>query len=559
MLRAGLLSLLTVPAGSAAAQVVLDFNSTLHGANGFANVASAPTYTEDGFTITLNNSANLGNWGSANSNFLNDPVMASGASGSWLSVTNDLGNLFSAQSIDVVDFASSHAAGNASNSNQVTFYGTKGDNSTVSSTFTFGTSAFDKEAHAFSANFTDLVSLSWNQNDGSGVPVAGAPTNRVHMFDNLAMTDLGITPPPPPINTTPIIVAFGDSTTAPRNVSGTQNGRPSSGLTTQGNNNTSGATHNSVNTINGQGSKLYVYSDIMRDELPSYGINPQWVDNEGVGSNRTDHGLARLNADVLARNPDIVVIQYGINDSAHDSGPGTASRVALDFNEQTGGDGILGNGNDHPNAGRGNYTDNLLSLVQDMQNSGIEVIVMTSNKITDYNAVTNARLDLYAQVARDVAASEGAELLDVSQLYVDFGLLNGGYTSLLLDGVHPNGAGQRMVAEDLMELISGLEILPPPVPGDTNSDGVVNLDDWTVFKANFAMDTAALTPNEQTTSGDFNHDDLIDLADLVVFRNVYDAANGAGASASLGAVPEPGSLAILSVGVIGLLRRRRAA
>jgi len=94
------------------------------------------------------------------------------------------------------------------------------------------------------------------------------------------------------------------------------------------------------------------------------------------------------------------------------------------------------------------------------------------------------------------------------------------------------------------------------LPGDLTLDGVINLDDWAAFKINFAMDTSPLTPAQRVAAGDLDYSGLIDLYDLVAFREHYDAFNGSGASESLGPVPEPGSLAILGVGVIGLLRRR---
>ena len=91
------------------------------------------------------------------------------------------------------------------------------------------------------------------------------------------------------------LVAFGDSTTAPR-------------------------------------GSIPVYVDCLRHDLPRRGLAIDAV-NAGVGGNTTQAGRARFAKDVLDRKPDIVVIQFGINDSAVDvwrTPPATQARVAVD-------------------------------------------------------------------------------------------------------------------------------------------------------------------------------------------------------------------------------------
>lgn len=89
------------------------------------------------------------------------------------------------------------------------------------------------------------------------------------------------------------IVAFGDSTTAPR-------------------------------------GNLVVYSTLLQSELFAQG-QPIRVVNSGVGGNTTEVARDRFERDVLAYQPDLVVVQFGINDSAVDvwkkpPGNGAASR-----------------------------------------------------------------------------------------------------------------------------------------------------------------------------------------------------------------------------------------
>ena len=87
-------------------------------------------------------------------------------------------------------------------------------------------------------------------------------------------------PPPKPAPKPGGIVMFGDSTTAPRGA-------------------------------------VKVYSSRVDTALQSIGSSLS-VHNAGVSGDTTSAALKRLQADVLAHEPRVVVIQFGINDSAVD-------------------------------------------------------------------------------------------------------------------------------------------------------------------------------------------------------------------------------------------------
>ncbi|MEM6748859.1 MAG: dockerin type I domain-containing protein [Planctomycetota bacterium] len=84
------------------------------------------------------------------------------------------------------------------------------------------------------------------------------------------------------------------------------------------------------------------------------------------------------------------------------------------------------------------------------------------------------------------------------------------------------------------------------LPGDANSDGVVDLLDFDVLAQNFGSSTG-----NGAADGDFNGDGAVDLLDFDILAQNFGAT-------SPGSVPEPASLGLIALGGAALLRRRRA-
>lgn len=191
--------------------------------------------------------------------------------------------------------------------------------------------------------------------------------------------------------------------------------------------------------------KLRVYSQVLGEEVD--GIK---VINAGVGGHNTDHARSRFEKDVRAHNPDVVVIQFGINDAAIDvwkDPPATKSRVSLE-----------------------DYEANLRHIVTVLEEDGAQVILMTPNPLRwndrmremygkpPYDAEDvegfSAFLKNYAGVVRELATEKKLPLVDVYQLFEAHGATEGQTVDeLLLDGMHPNDRGQRMVADGLLPLL----------------------------------------------------------------------------------------------------------
>lgn len=221
-----------------------------------------------------------------------------------------------------------------------------------------------------------------------------------------------------------IIVAFGDSTTAARQVEGTP---------------------------------LPVYVDLLAAAAKPWGVR---FINAGVPGNTTSNAMARFAQDVLAQSPDVVILQFGINDAAVDvwrEPPATEPRVAVTA-----------------------YASNLTYFVTAARAAGARVVLMTPNPIRwtaklrelygkpPYQLENpegfSVVLKHYAQAVRDVATQTGAPLADVDAAFEKFGTeKNQSVDALLLDGMHPNAVGHEIIARLVREVLPrqlGLAVCP---------------------------------------------------------------------------------------------------
>ena len=194
-----------------------------------------------------------------------------------------------------------------------------------------------------------------------------------------------------------------------------------------------------------------VYAERLDSLLTAQGIDARIV-NAGVPRHTTVDGRERFEEEVLAFDPAIVIIQFGINDSFVD----------------------VDRGADAPRVAKKIFEENIEYFATTLKAAGIELILMTPNPLYWTGALRNRfgkapydgeeRYGLnrfnaeYAASVRRIAAERGLRLIDVYQHYVDRDSdATQSAEDLLLDGMHPNDRGHTITATLLADQISSLQ------------------------------------------------------------------------------------------------------
>ena len=174
--------------------------------------------------------------------------------------------------------------------------------------------------------------------------------------------------------------------------------------------------------------------------------------NRGVPDDNTDRARARLKTDILDDHPSLVIVQFGLNDSAIDvwkTPPAEQPRISLK-----------------------RYEENLTYFVTEIRRSGADVVLMTPNQLrwspvlrekygrppydlNDERGMTRP-VAAYAEVVRQIAARLKVTLVDVYAAYDDWEQRHHeSCSSLMLDGTHPNTQGHALVTDALEPIIAG--------------------------------------------------------------------------------------------------------
>lgn len=183
------------------------------------------------------------------------------------------------------------------------------------------------------------------------------------------------------------------------------------------------------------GVKPHGYITLIKDSL-SKKLSSIEIIGAGIGGNKVPDLQARVDSDVIAKNPTIVVIYIGINDVWHSITPG---RFGTPKNK---------------------YEAGLEEIIGKIQKTGARVILCTPSVIGEKKNGKNqldAQLDEYSGISRRVAQKTKIELCDLRNVFVSYLKLHNPRNAekgiLTVDKAHLSDRGNRLVASELLKVL----------------------------------------------------------------------------------------------------------
>ena len=157
--------------------------------------------------------------------------------------------------------------------------------------------------------------------------------------------------------------------------------------------------------------------------------------NAGISGHTTVNALARIEKDVIAKRPHLVVVMFGMND---------ITRVTPDVFEK-----------------------NTVTIVRKCRSAGAAVVLCTPNSVIENPSRPNAGLKGLATRVQRVAKGAQLPLVDVFEQWQAIREQDETIWALLMsDTIHPNMNGHKRFAEMITKTISGkgvtLEDVAPP-------------------------------------------------------------------------------------------------
>jgi len=155
----------------------------------------------------------------------------------------------------------------------------------------------------------------------------------------------------------------------------------------------------------------------------------------GIGGNKIYDLYLRMDDDVLAKNPDIVIIYIGVNDVWHKQSSGTGT----DFDK---------------------FEKFYNAVIKKLMDKGIKVILATPAVIGERTDATNqldGDLNRYSALIRKIAEANKLPLVDLRKSFMDYSKANNPENKeqgiLTTDRVHLNEKGNELVASEMWKAI----------------------------------------------------------------------------------------------------------
>jgi lysophospholipase L1-like esterase len=159
----------------------------------------------------------------------------------------------------------------------------------------------------------------------------------------------------------------------------------------------------------------------------------------GISGNKVYDLFLRMEEDVLAKNPDLVVIYVGVNDVWHKT--------------------LLGTGTD-PDKFEKFYQ----AVINKLKAKNIKVAVCTPAVVgekTDMSNPLDGDLNRYSNIIRDIAKKNSLPVIDLRKSFHQYLAKNNPENKekeiLTYDRVHMNDKGNKLIAEEMWKVIKEIK------------------------------------------------------------------------------------------------------
>lgn len=155
----------------------------------------------------------------------------------------------------------------------------------------------------------------------------------------------------------------------------------------------------------------------------------------GIGGNKVYDLYLRMEDDVLAKNPDVVVIYIGVNDVWHKASSGTGTDADK-------------------------FTKFYQAIIKKLADKNIKTILCTPAVIgekTDFSNSQDGDLNEYSKIIRGLAEKNNLKLIDLRKSFLDYNKKNNSQNKdrgiLTTDRVHLNEKGNQLVADEMWKVV----------------------------------------------------------------------------------------------------------
>lgn len=179
------------------------------------------------------------------------------------------------------------------------------------------------------------------------------------------------------------------------------------------------------------------YIDRIQTAINNSGIKDKYeLAGAGIGGNKVYDLYLRMEDDVLAKDPQVVVIYVGINDVWHKTSHGTGTDIDK-------------------------YEKFYVAIIKKLQARNIKVAVCTPTVIGEKKDDANPQdkdLNAYSVVIRRLSATFNCTLIDLRKAFAAYEQANNKDNResglLTTDRVHLTDAGNQLVADEMIQTLS---------------------------------------------------------------------------------------------------------